>query len=255
MKTYLLKYQKNIRDLGGLKGFNGKTVKYGRLYRGGALSQVAKEDIPILESFHLTDIVDFRGKDEFINNPDYRLDGVKYHSLPTIKETVKPEDRKVQDGNLLWFIDDTNKGFEHLLNQYVLLIKEEMSQKAYKEFFKILLHSNRTTYFHCSQGKDRGGLAAFFIEYALGVDMDQIMDDYLYSNIAMDMRVDNLIEYVKDKPFYNEGYRQSLLAVFSAKREYLEAAIKAMDEYGGPLEYIKNILDVDVDKLRELYLE
>ncbi len=255
MKKYLLTYQKNIRDLGGTIGFNGKTIKYGRLYRGGALTKVTKEDVLVVDSFHLTDIIDFRGKDEYEENPDYPFKGVTFHNLPTIKEKVNVEERKKDDGNLLWFVDDTNKGYEHLLQQYVDLIDRDIAQEAYKEFFKLLLQENRTFYYHCSQGKDRAGMATFFILTALGVDKDTIYEDYLYSNVAMEMRVDHLIEKVKDKPFFNEGYRKSLLAVFSARKEYLDGAVKAMEKYGGPLEYIKNILEVDIDKLRKLYLE
>ena len=66
MRVYELSKQKNIRDLGGLVGFQGKTIKYGRLFRGGALNNVSEEDVEILKSLKFTDIVDFRSKEEFV---------------------------------------------------------------------------------------------------------------------------------------------------------------------------------------------
>ena len=256
MKTFELSHQKNIRDLGGLPGFNGKKIKFGRFYRGGSLHNVNEEDISIIKSMNLTDVVDYRGEDEFIDKPDYRIDGINYINLPVIEEKLKPEDIKKEDGNLLWFIEKGAKGFEHLKQQYASMVTSPKSQKAYREFFKLLQEPNRSVYFHCSQGKDRTGLAAFYIETILGVDFSLIKEDYLLSNVAMEEKVDRILLSVKDKPFYDETYHQSLLDVFSAKIEYLNEAIKAMNElYGGPLNYIKNVLNVDIDKFRKMYLE
>ena len=92
MRCYELSKQKNIRDLGGLIGQDGKTIKYGRLFRGGAIYKMNEEDEVILKSLHITDIIDFRSKEEFINHPEIQLEGVTYHNLPTFKEKKKSEE-------------------------------------------------------------------------------------------------------------------------------------------------------------------
>ncbi len=257
MKKYELSHQKNIRDIGGFAGYNGKHIKYGHIYRGGALHKVNDEDIFILNSFHLTDIVDFRGEDEFEHQPDVRLDGVTYHSCPAIEEKIKKEDRHNDDGNLLWFVAASSKGHDHMIDQYRRLISMEKSQRAYRHLFELLLENeNKVVYYHCSQGKDRAGLATFFIETALGVSYEDRVADYLLSNEAMKDRVEKILSDIQYKPYYNEEYKQKLLDVFAAKIEYLEAAIDEMNQrYGGVLNFIKNILNVDIDRLRALYLE
>ena len=60
MKTYELSYQKNIRELGGLITKDGRHFKYGRLFRGGLLIKLDDNDIEIIKSFNLTDIIDLR---------------------------------------------------------------------------------------------------------------------------------------------------------------------------------------------------
>ena len=129
--------------------------------------------------------------------------------------------------------------------------------KAFGDLFKILLSSDElVVYFHCSQGKDRAGFAAYLIETALGVSYEDAMEDYLLSNEAMELRVQKLIASVEDKSFYNEEYHQSLLDVFSAKKEYLDSVINKMTElYGSPMNFITDILKVDVNELRKIYLE
>ena len=256
MKRYELSRQKNIRDLGGMVGYNGKTIKYGRIFRGGALHRVNEDDVKIIDSFHLTDIVDFRGEDEFIYQPDYDFNGVTRHSFPAIEEIVNKEDRHKDDGNLLWFVGDHTSGYEHMKIQYANLVKMEKSLKAYRNLFRLLEQDNKVIYYHCSQGKDRAGLASYFIESVLGVSEEDKIKDYLLSNEAMEKRVDHLLEEMKDKPFYNETYRQSLLDVFSVKLDYLNSALKVINELHGGLDnFLRNVLFIDVTKMREMYLE
>ena len=115
---------------------------------------------------------------------------------------------------------------------------------------------NNVVYYHCSQGKDRVGVASYLIESALGVSEEDKVEDYLLSNVAMEKRRDRLIESVKNRPFYNEQYKKDLLEVFSAKIEYLEKAIETINsKYGGPIPYLENVLKVDVNKFREMFLE
>ena len=256
MRVYELSKQKNIRDLGGLKGADGKTIKFGRLFRGGALNKVTDEDIEILNSLHITDIVDFRSKDEFTHRPDCRLEGVTYHNFTTFEHEHKKEDIVHDDGNLLWFMNQGDTGFKHLVRTYKELVDTEEGQQAFANLFKIIMSDDKVVYFHCSQGKDRVGVAAYLIESALGVDEETKSEDYLLSNIAMEKRRDRLIESVKDRPFYNEQYKNDLLEVFSAKIEYLEEAIDIINsKYGGVISYLENILKVDIKKLRKMYLE
>ncbi len=254
MRRYELSFQKNIRDLGGLETFDGRKIKYGRIYRGGALGKVNKEDIKVVYSFGLTDIIDFRGVDEFLARPDYKFLGVNYHSFPVIEEKVR-EDNK-DDGNLLWFVDNGVSGFEHLRLSYREFVTTKKAIRAYRHFFRILLEEGRSVYFHCSQGKDRAGFAAYLVEIALGVPVDTALADYLSTNIAMEKKIDGLLAQVEGKEFCSEQYKQDLRDVFAAKLEYISESINLMNElYGSSMNFIEKILGVDVERLRTLYLE
>jgi len=257
MRVYELSKQKNIRDLGGLKGHQGKTIKYGRLFRGGALDKVSEEDVEILKTLNITDIVDFRSKEEFVYRPDYWFENVKYHNFTTFEHEHKKEDIQHDDGNLLWFMNRGDTGFQHLLRTYKELIDTQEGQAAFANLFKVIMSDDkRVVYYHCSQGKDRVGVASYLIESALGVSEEDKVEDYLLSNVAMEKRRDRLIESVQNRPFYNEQYKKDLLEVFSAKIEYLEGAIEMINsKYGGVESYLKNVLGVDIDKFRAMFLE
>ena len=258
MREIELTFQKNIRDLGGLVGYQGKKVKSGVLYRGGFLDKITEEDAKILESLHITHVIDFRSESEFIKRPDYRLEGVNYLNFPPIKQDMKESDSSsnMADGNLLWFVSEDSTGYQHMIDIYRNNVTSIDGKNAYRNFFKLLMDNpNGVFYFHCSQGKDRVGLAAFYLEYALGVDIKDCFEDYLKSNKAMAVRVEYLINLVKNKPFFNEKYKQSMYDVFSAKKEFLEASIEEMIKMSGSIEnYIKEELLVDINLLRQRFL-
>ena len=257
MRKIELSHQKNIRDLGGLVGFEGKKVKSGRIYRGGLLATVNDEDIKIINSLHLTDIIDFRGNDEFIIRPDYPFVGVNMHNYPMMVEDVSKKNSLNEDSNLLWFLKDHTDGFNHMYKVYGDFVSSKIGNSALRKFFRVIQNNpTGVFYFHCSQGKDRAGIAAYLLEIALGVSKEDARADYMRSNEAMVGRVERYIEELKDKSFFNEDYKKSLFDVFSTKHEYLNHALEVIDEkYGNIENYLTRELKVDLKKLRALFLE
>ena len=258
MKTYELSKQKNIRELGGLITKDGHHIKYGKLYRGGSLIRLTEEDVDIVKDFHLTDIIDFRSPSEFVSLPDYPFENVRMHNIPVLAQSTEEEAKRLvssADGNLLWFLEDQTSGFEHLRKVYKEFVTTKEGVYAFSKFFEIISEQNTVTYFHCSQGKDRTGFAAYLLEIALGVSEQDAMEDYLLSNIAMEKRAEALLRSVEYKPFYNEEYKKNLTDVFSTKVEYMQSAIDAMNKlYGSTIGFITNGLGVDINRLKKLYL-
>lgn len=255
MKQIILSYQKNIRDLGGYVGFGGKKVKFGKIYRGGHLHRVSLPDIIKINKLHLTDIIDLRGVKEFNVHHDYNFKGVTFHNIPPMIEEVKKGQQKYEDSNLLWFLGD-DEGFEHMLLVYRDITTSPFGIEAYKKLFALLKDRNKTFYFHCSQGKDRAGMAAYLFLIALGVSEEDARKDYLLSNEAMELKIKELKKLLGEEDYFDEQYERSLRDVFTAKEEYLDAALDAIKEkYGSVLNYLKEALDVDVDEFRSIYLE
>ena len=85
MHSTLLKFEKlhNIRDLGGMKTQDGKTILPGRLLRCGHLADLIEPDRRHMEEL-LSVIVDFRTDDEKNRQPDLEIAGTEYHHLPVV---------------------------------------------------------------------------------------------------------------------------------------------------------------------------
>ena len=255
MENLKLSKQKNSRDIGGMIGYQGKKVKNNRLFRGGLISKLSKEDIAIIEELHLTDIIDLRSESEFIHRPDQYFENVRYHNFSPIKEDVNLKDSASADSNLLWFLGDSTDGYAHMVKTYKEMVKEDYAIEAFRNFFKVVQIDNRSIYFHCSQGKDRTGLAAYFLEIALGVSEEDAREDYLFTNVAMQEKKKQLKDQLRNKAYFTPGYEKALEEVFSAREEYLDSALNYIKEkYGSVEKFLTDVLDVDFDLLRSIYL-
>ena len=72
----------NTRELGGYKTIDGKSVKWGMLYRSDKLSDISETDQEYLQSLGIKKIVDFRSKEEKTEDPDIVPKGINYVEMP-----------------------------------------------------------------------------------------------------------------------------------------------------------------------------
>lgn len=170
----------NFRDLGGLVCTDGRKIKKGMIFRSPALQTKLKSDIDFLENLKPDCIIDLRATQEVKKRPDPDIKNCKYIFAP------------VFDGKKYKYIVVTNIGKircitlrgknvgalkKNKLDSYI----EMPFSKAYNTVFKCMDRGERFI-FHCTEGKDRTGICAFLIEYALGRSEEDIRKEYLLSN-------------------------------------------------------------------------
>ena len=261
----------NARELGGYKAGN-KVVKHGLLIRTGELKDAAPESVELLkEKYNLKAIVDFRMQSERVNIPDPEVPGVKYFGLSVVEMEdyfAKAKDVREVDKQLLWKTNDRMALFEQAYEYgmlgpetYVSFLLEDRGKKAYKEFFKVLLdvEENGAVLWHCTDGKDRTGLAAMLILTALGADKDTIMEDYMLTNVYNAQT----LEYVKSKFAVSDmpqRKRDALMFMLGGviERYMSDAIIALVNKYGSVKEYLFEELgvgDPEISVLQRKFLE
>lgn len=112
-KAMIIELEKifNARDLCGMKGADGKTIKPKRLIRSSCLFGSSPNDVKtLLEEFNLKNIVDFRYKSEQEEKPHPSIDykDANYYSFPCFKSIKKAFTR---DKESLKFIRNRGKEF------------------------------------------------------------------------------------------------------------------------------------------------
>ena len=241
----------NTRELGGYKTTDGKTIKWGKLFRSDKLSDISKTDQAYLQNLGIKKIVDFRSEQEKAEDPNIIPTGISYVEMPIsvdgamrskIEAVLKGEtDREVQS-----FLIDANKEF---VTNYA---------DVYENFLRGLIDDDAPTLFHCTAGKDRAGFAAAITLIALGVSKEDVINDYMKTNAFTQERIEEILGQIELMSLYQSDV-EILRPLLGVEQIYIETAFRTAEEKYGSLEsFIRdglNISDEDIQKLRNKFLE
>ena len=231
----------NFRDLGGIKNKEGRYTKWGKIFRSDDLYHLTDSDLKYLSSIPLVSIVDFRSAEEIQNAPDRNPASLKENYPYSINPgslmslSLSASNEKITPAQV--------DSMMMLLNR-LLVIDPEIIGK-YRDFFGLLQNENNIPLlFHCSAGKDRTGMAAALVLFALGVDEEVIFNDYLQSN-----------QYLSGKYADMIAQNPETKSLFEVKPEFLQAGLAEIKKVYGSVEvYLTDILHVDLTKMKNMYL-
>jgi len=242
---------RNFRDLGGYETADGKTVKWGRLYRSGVLTHLTGDDYDYLRDREISTIVDFRSTDERASEPTNWQAG-------SVMELTWDYDMGNWEQEFARVMSKPDFGREDLVTMmdkgYVGLVHQQTP--AYRAMFQKLIESDDPLLFHCSAGKDRTGIGAALILTALGVDRETVKRDYLLSNETL--KGSNLLQLPEDASekekrmfaFFSQLPQDVRQVLAGVEVSWLETAFAEMERQHGSVEaYIEQALDVDQAEL------
>ena len=265
LQSINLKSVGNARELGGYYTTDGKQIKHGVLLRTAALNKISSDDLTRLtKDYNLSLITDLRMSYEAAAKPDPVIDGVKYVNLRVIDENLfgKELEKKLNiEGDAmerLRLIVDSG-----ILSQdmYVNFISTDYGKKAYREFFRELINlpPERSLLFHCTQGKDRTGIAAMLILSALGVSEEIILEDFLLTNIFNADLIAGQRKMLLSRGIKESELEKYMIILDEVNPKLMNKAIEWLKEnYGSPLGYITKELGVseaEIEALKAKFLE
>ena len=240
----------NTRELGGYKTVDGKSVKWGMLFRSDKLSSISKTDEEYLKYLGISKIIDFRSEGEKTEDPDIIPAGIDYVEMPiNVDGAMRPKIEAVLKGEtdkeVKSFLIDANREF---VNDYT---------NVYENFLRSLIDDGKPTLFHCTAGKDRAGFAAAITLIALGVSREDVIADYMKTNAFTKERIEEMLSQIKLMSLYQTDV-EILRPLLGVEQIYIETAFEAAENKYGSLEnFIKkglNISDIDIKNLRNQFL-
>ena len=259
----------NARELGGYKTRDGKTVRKGVLLRTASLTEASQEELAsLIEKYKLAAIIDLRASYELAEEPEPVVEGVAQYNFHIMDEMVMAE-RAAGISDLL---KDPNvnpiKRMTAILEagvisdqMYVEFLQGETGKEGFREFFRVLLETpeGNAVLWHCTNGKDRTGVAAMLLLGVLNVDEETIMEDFMLTNTFFESEIsamrEQLEKYIQDKAMLEE----LLVAGRGVHAPYMQNAIDYIKEnYGDISGYAKaelGLTDADIVKLQKLYLK
>lgn len=223
----------NFRDIGGYRGYRGKSVAWRRVFRSGEFRNITKEDLTRLEKeLGVNAIIDLRSEYELKNHGKGLLEncGIKYCNIAFMSDGGDP------NANAKRYKDLTNMGDFYL----ELMRQKEFGTRVVQALEMIAEPVNHPLVFHCAVGKDRTGMLAAMLLKLLGVREADIIQDYSLSEPYMDA----LLAEIKSTPD-PEG-KNKLPDIpdyfWKASPAYMKKLLSTLrKEYGSVEKYLKEM--------------
>ncbi len=249
----------NFRDLGGYQTTDGRTVKWRKLIRSGALGRLSANDLTYLQQFNLTHDIDLRSPREVDSLPDRIPEGTHFHHEPVFGTDLTEASKRTSELEPVMNIKP-NTGSKHMREVYRLMTELDSATKAYRNFFTYLLETpeDGAVIFHCQAGKDRTGIGAYLVLSALGVDQKTIEQDYLLTNQTTKQWIDDRLNELKDQGA-TQTFIDNYAQLAGVSLDYLNSAIQEINtNYGSTQRFLRDALQLsatDLKDLRTLYLD
>lgn len=209
----------NFRDQGGYRTQDGRRVKSGLLFRSGSLDRLTDQDCQQLTAMQVTHILDYRDQSEIQIKPDRLWDGANYIHVPA-NPTQDDLSADLSDMDVLL----QQNPDDYMTNLYRLL---PFNNPAYRQLVALLTAESPKPFVqHCAVGKDRTGVGSALVLFALGVDFNTVMEDYLLTEKTLAPFKEQMIcELAKT---LTEQQLTCCRTIFKAKESFLLAALEAI---------------------------
>lgn len=252
----------NLRDLGGMTGADGKRIRTGCLIRSAQLYNATKNDMVLLGSLSLRKIFDFRNMQEAKEKPDPNISGCEYTNLSILEGSSAVSWESERSEQKIREPEETKNspksGIEQVCEAYRDFVRKPAARQQYSGFLRGILDTeDGAVLWHCTLGKDRCGWGAVLVQSVLGVSREDIMADYLYSNLCLKNEIAGMMP-ILNKLLKKMRMENAGAAVVEAREEYLAAAFDEIDKLYGSMDmFLEKGLGIDAamcEQLRDRYL-
>lgn len=265
----------NTRDLGGYKRKDGRRIKEKRLIRSDALISISEADRKYLkEERNLVSDIDFRSPEEIQAKPERRIPGVNYQNF-SVEESLTsllPEEHPHENYNIpdkgiagivsfIYHLDPNGDVTYARENTYRYFVSGKKGISGYRSFLYTLYNQKKDAcLFHCADGKDRCGVGTALLLSLLGRDREEIVKDYLLTNIFTKNKAIKQTSYLRDEcQIKNEVLINSVGILAGVRENFLRSAFETIDhDFGGRDSYLHNqrqFTDQRIEERKKNYLE
>ena len=246
----------NLRDMGGYETADGRRVKWRTLYRSGAMANLPEVSDIFMRGLGIAAICDLRTPQERERKPvtwheaGHGGTEIQYYGA-ALNISAGDLERTIAEGRLRGA--EMRQAMEVV---YGLLPFDQ--QVGYRELFRLLSTGKVPLLFNCAAGKDRTGVAAALVLYALGVPRATIEHDYQLTNLFVDQRERMLLEDARYAPLTTMT-REDYMPMLRAEGPYLEIAFSEIERECGSIEgYLETVLGAgpaEIELIRGYLLE
>ena len=234
----------NFRDYGDYATTAGRRVQPGRLLRSAHHARASDADLERLRLLDIGAVVDLRRPGERRDQPSRRPEG--YSGL--VIEGGVDDGAEAPHIAFLKTSDLTpESGRRFMAQTYRALPFDASHVDVFTRYFQALADQDRPVVIHCAAGKDRTGFLAALTHHLLGVSRDDMVEDYLLTNTAVDLagRAPGIARQLH-KMTGRTASDDAIVAFLGVEAAYLEAALAEVEAQHGSVDaYLRDALGID----------
>jgi protein-tyrosine phosphatase len=227
----------NFRDLGGYRTSDGRTTRWGHLYRSDALHDLSEADLSLFRRLGIATVVDLRNTREVERTGRGLLssESFRFVNAPVLGETE------------VYALHGEPLAPDYLVTRYLhyLDVGGGSLVRALEEM------SDSQKYplvFNCFFGKDRTGVLSALVLGCLGVSSEDIVSDYAVTASRVPMILDKL----RQDRIYRETIERTNPLVLAANGDTMSRFLAELDvRYGGARAWAR-AAGMDDEKLESL---
>ncbi|WP_439816401.1 tyrosine-protein phosphatase [Zavarzinia sp. CC-PAN008] len=233
----------NFRDFGDYATAAGRRIKPGVLFRSAHHALATDADLDHLHGLGITTVVDLRRQAERTREPSRRHQAW----AGTVLENQDQDTAEAPHVAVLMAADLSVASVQRFLVRYYTHAPfNEHHLDVFRRYFAVLADAPGPVLLHCAAGKDRTGIICALTHHVLGAHDDDIMADYLLTNVAsrMDERLPTARQYMAEMKgsIPPEDVVRSFMGV---EAQYLDTAFAKIRERHGSIDrYLEDALGV-----------
>lgn len=242
----------NFRDYGSYAARDGAKLRRGILYRSGQHVDATADDLQKVGKLGLATIVDLRGDSERAAFPCARSEDFAATVLFVPGETAGAHQAPhIEAAREVTTAADAHKAMVRLYDSMPFRPK---LIEIFQLYFEALAERDGASLLHCLAGKDRTGLAAGLLHHLLGVHRDDLMADYMLTNVAgnIERRIAAGAATVRSN-FGHAMEEDAVRTLMSVHPAFLETGFTAIEAQHGSIEaYARDVLGVSPERLSKI---
>lgn len=235
----------NFRPVAAFRAAGGHLLG-NSLYRSGAFGDVDAEGIAGLKALGLTTVFDLRAVREQKMTPSPMLKDRGFKILSHAHD--------IRHGDLIELLkseDADADALKETMRQIYIHMPVEFSA-VFRDVFRALIQRGPNLLVHCAAGKDRTGVVVALLLDLLGVSRDDILSDYLLTNLATEALLAKMDQRARALDLRRMA-PDVAVALSQAHADHLEAMFRSVeDSFGTTNDYAIRGLGLSVAEIERL---
>jgi protein-tyrosine phosphatase len=236
---------KNFRDYGGYSCAGGR-LKRGLLFRSAQHRDATESDLDRIAALDLASVIDLRGRGERTRAPCARPPGFAAQIFFVDGDTTGIAPHLEAARTASGAPPSAQQVREAMIQGYRGMAYRRHLLPMLQRYFAVLAEVPGPSLIHCMAGKDRTGLAVALFHAAMGVHHDDIVADYLMTNLVGhgEQRIAAGARHVRAG--YSEALGDDAVRVLmTVDPAFIDAAFAAIADRSGSIEaYLGDVLGI-----------